>query len=44
MIDLVSEFTANVPKLRFLTVSVCESLVGLKHLSSPNPARLRLLP
>lgn len=31
MIDLISEFAANVPKLRFLTVSVCEVLVGLKH-------------
>jgi len=31
MIDLISEFAANVPKLRFLTVSVCEILVGLKH-------------
>jgi len=28
MIDLISEFAANVPKLRFLTVSVCEHLVG----------------
>ena len=31
MIDLVSDFAVSVPKLRFLTVSVCESLVGLKH-------------
>jgi len=32
MIDLISEFAANVPKLKFLTVSACEVLVGLKHL------------
>ena len=38
MIDLISEFAANVPKLRFLTVSVCEILVGLKH------PRLRIIP
>jgi len=31
MIDLVSEFAVNVPKLRFLTVSVCEVLVGLER-------------
>ena len=30
-IDLISEFAANVPKLKFLTVSVCEPLVGLNH-------------
>jgi hypothetical protein len=30
MIDLISEFAANLPKLKFLTVSVCEPLVGLK--------------
>jgi len=29
MIDLISEFAANVSKLKFLTVSVCETLVGL---------------
>jgi hypothetical protein len=44
MIDLISEFAANVPKLRFLTVSVYETLVGLEHpVSSPHPARLRLV-
>jgi len=43
MIDLVSEFAANVPKLRFLTVSVCEVLVGFKTSDfSHHPARLRL--
>ena len=31
MIDLVSEFAADVPRLKFLTISVCEPLVGLKH-------------
>ena len=31
-IDLISEFAANVPKLKFLTVAVCEPLVGLNHL------------
>lgn len=31
MIDLISEFAGNVPRLRFLTVSVCEVLVGIKH-------------
>lgn len=31
MVDLVSEFAANVPKLKFLNVSVCETLVGLKY-------------
>jgi hypothetical protein len=31
MIDLISEFAANIPKLKFLSVSVCEALVGLKH-------------
>lgn len=30
MIDLISEFAAKVPKLKFLAISVCESLVGLK--------------
>ena len=30
MIDLISEFAPNVPKLKFLTVSVCETLVGLE--------------
>ena len=35
MIDLISEFAANVPKLRFLTVSVYEMLVGLMHTSLP---------
>ena len=30
-IDLISEFAANVPKLKFLTVSVCEPLVSLNH-------------
>ena len=30
-IDLISEFAANVPKLKFLTVSVCEPLVGLNR-------------
>ena len=39
MIDLVSEFAANVPKLKFLTISVCEILVGLKH-----TCRLRTIP
>jgi hypothetical protein len=33
MIDLISEFAANVPKLKFLTVSVCEVLVGLELLA-----------
>jgi hypothetical protein len=42
MIDLISEFAANLPKLKFLTVSVCEPLVGLKYpVYSPHPARLR---
>ena len=31
MIDLISEFAANVHRLRFLTISVCETLVSLKH-------------
>ena len=31
MIDLISEFAANVPKLKFLSVSVCEALVGVKY-------------
>lgn len=39
MIDLISEFAANVPKLRFLTVSVCEIFVGLKH-----PCGIRITP
>lgn len=29
MIDLISEFAASVSKLKFLTVSVCETLVGV---------------
>ena len=31
MIDLVSEFAAHVYRLRFLTISVCETLVSQKH-------------
>jgi len=39
MIDLISEFAANASKLKFLTVSVCEILVGLKL-----ACRLRTVP
>lgn len=43
MIDLVSEFAADVPKLKYLNVSVCEVLVSLNHpFALRNPARLLL--
>ena len=42
MIDLISEFAANALKLKFLTVSVCEALVGIKH-PCLRAIRLRLI-
>lgn len=43
-IDLISEFAANVPKLKFLTVSVCEPLVGLKYYQRPHLVPLAHFP